>query len=132
MSNAKISIIGNLVHDPALKRVNTSDVCNFTVAVNTTKREDGSYNANFYDCSYWNEKGRYYFSRLQKGTQVVVWGDLEVVNKKNLAGENVARLRVTVDDIRITNGIRGKEADKIEDTTEDVAEDTKKETDVTE
>ena len=109
-TNAKISIIGNLVRDPVLNQAGSSDVCNFTVAVNTSKREDGTYNANLYDCSIWNEKGRYYYTKLQKSTQVVLWGDLEVVERVNQAGRPVSRLRIDVDDLRITNGMRGREA----------------------
>ena len=132
-SNAKITIIGKLVHDPVIKQVGASDVCNFTVAVNTSKKEDGTgFNANFYDCSYWNDSGKFMYSRIQKGTQVVVFGDLEVVNRKNLAGENIARLRVDVKDMRPVNGLRGRDtqkpdANKTEETeaeteTEDVTE----------
>lgn len=113
-SNAMITALGNLIHDPMLKQVGNSDVCNFTVAVNVSKNEDGSYNSNLYDCSIWNESGRFYYNKLQKGSQVVFNGGLEIVERKNKEGKLVTRMRVDIDHIRITNGVRGRTEPKPE------------------
>lgn len=100
-NNAKVTLIGNLVRDPEVRDVNNTKVLSFTVAVSTlTKREDGQYESNFYDCSYWWPRAEHLTERLQKSTQVVVFGDLQQVEYTDKEGNHRARLRVNVSDVR--------------------------------
>lgn len=75
-NNAKCNITGNLIRDPVQNTYNGSTVVSFTVAVNTTKKDGDKYISDFYNVSVWGKTGEYIFPRLQKGTQVAVWGDL--------------------------------------------------------
>lgn len=98
---AKITITGNLTRDPEMKTLGGQSACTFAVAVRTrTKSSDGSYKSNFYDCTFFGKMGEYFMSRAQKGTGVVVIGDLTAdAYASNNGNSNEPRpvLRVNVD-----------------------------------
>ena len=119
-------IDGNLTKDPTLKQVGKKNVCNFTVAVNVTgKNEEGVNRANFYDCSAWDTAGEYAFSRMKKGTEVSVRGNLEMVNR-TVDGQTFTRLRVDCDHLRIRRNAR--DAAESEDVTENLVPETEDDT----
>lgn len=110
MNNAFITIDGNLTRDPEIRQVGVSNVCNYTVAVNTdTKKEDGTYGTNYYDCSTWGNSGDYIFSKIKKGTEVTVHGELEAIEKPDANGEKRTRLRVKTYSVKVRRGARGTE-----------------------
>lgn len=94
---AKITITGNLTRDPEMKQLGSQSAATFTVAVRSRmKNPDGSYKSNFYDCTFFGKMGEYFIARAQKGTGVVVIGDLTA---DAYLSNNEARptLRITVD-----------------------------------
>lgn len=94
---AKITITGNITREPEMKTLGNQPACTFTVGVRTrTKSSDGSYKSNFYDCTFFGKMGEYFMSRAQKGTGVVVIGDLTADTYMS-NGEPRPSLRVTVD-----------------------------------
>ena len=108
MNNAFVTLDGNLTRDPELRPVGVNNVCNYTVAVNTdTKNEDGTYGTNYYDCSTWGKTGEYIFSKLQKGTEVTVYGELEAIEKPDKDGNMRTRLRVKTYNVKPRRGARG-------------------------
>jgi len=98
---AKITITGNLTRDPELKQLGGQSAAAFTVAVRTrAKNSDGSYKSNFYDCTLFGKLGDYFMARAQKGTGVVVIGDLAAdayIGKQGNSNEARPTLRVNVD-----------------------------------
>lgn len=111
-NNAKISILGNLTRDPATRQVRANNVVSFSVAVSTmTKKEDGTYDSNFYDVSVWGKQGEYLLQRLQKGTQVWVTGDFEHAVYTDKDGNPRCSLRVTANDVRVVARGKGDSAD---------------------
>ena len=110
MNNAIVTIDGNLTRDPELRQVGSTNVCNYTVAVNTdTKKEDGTYEANYYDCSTWGASGDYVFSKLKKGTEVTVCGEMQAIEKPDANGNQRTRLRVKTYNVRVRRGARDAE-----------------------
>lgn len=110
-SDARINFTGNLTRDPELKDVGANKVCSFCVAVNTgKKKDDDTYEANYYNCSAWGKTAEYLMTKLQKGTQVDVCGD--VANYAYISDKDkTARVdsRVTVYDIKPRRRIKGTE-----------------------
>lgn len=112
MNNAFVTLDGNLTRDPEMRQVGIYNVCNYTVAVNTdTKKEDGTYGTNYYDCSTWGSTGEYVFSKIKKGTEVTVVGELEAVEKPDANGEKRTRLRVKTYSVKVRRGARGSESE---------------------
>ena len=106
--NVLIQIEGNLAADPQLRQVGTKNVCNFTVATSVgAKKEDGTSNTNFFECSAWGQEGEWLFGKMQKGTGVTVTGTFEaaeVTNKET--GEKRTKLRVNTDIVRLRSNVR--------------------------
>jgi len=93
--SAQINIDGNLVRDPEIKDVNGSKVCSFTIACSTRmKKEDGTYDTNFFDCSLWGKPGEYIASRAKKGMRVKTYGHFHQDEYTNKDQEKRYRLRV--------------------------------------
>lgn len=105
MNNVFIAIEGNLTNNPELRTIGVSTVCNFSVAVNTSsKDESGNYRTNYYECSIWGKEGEYAFTKLQKGTEVTIRGGLEMVEKPDANGVNHPHMRVRVTEFRPRRG----------------------------
>lgn len=110
MNNAYVVLDGNLTRDPELKQVGVNNVCNYTVAVNTdTKKEDGTYAANYFDCSTWGASGDYIFNKLKKGTEVTVIGEFQAIEKPDANGNLRTRLRVKTNNVKVRRNARGEE-----------------------
>lgn len=75
----KLTIIGNLTHDPELRTTTSGkDICNFTVAVNRPRRNGQEQGADFFKVSAWEEKAKLCASYLKKGKKVCVIGPVSV------------------------------------------------------
>lgn len=101
--NAFVTLIGNMVRDPELAERNGTKVCSFTLAVNTsTKKPDGTYDSNFYDCSLWGKDAEWLQSKAQKGTGCVVVGEVASVEYQGQDGKMRTRLRCRAYAVRCT------------------------------
>jgi single-strand DNA-binding protein len=71
-------VVGNLTKDPELRYIAASGtaVCNFTVAVNT-KRKEGEDSVFFADCVAWKKTAEAVSQYCSKGKQVLVSGSLQ-------------------------------------------------------
>lgn len=106
-TDAQISILGNLAGDPVLKQVQSNDVCNFTVAVSVAGKGDSDEGStNYYVCSAWGRFGKAMFSRIKKGTRVLVYGMLEDCTIKLDDGTERHQLRVDVASMRALSNLR--------------------------
>lgn len=95
----KISFDGNLVRDPELRDIAGQKACTFTVASRTRKKQqDGTYLTNYFDCTYFGKIAESFYARVQKGTNVTVWGEFVGDEYESKNGKKTA-LRVTVDSV---------------------------------
>lgn len=97
----KLTIIGNLTKDPELRKVNTAsgevNVCDFTVAVNSRKKEEES---QFFRCTAWRGLADIVYRFASKGKKVAVVGSVSVhAYKAKDSGEPRASMEVAVDDV---------------------------------
>lgn len=96
--SAKVTITGNITRDPELKVLGGQNAATFCVAARTrTKGADGTYKSNFYDCTFFGKMGEYFMTRAQKGTGVVVIGDLSADVYTPAGGQPRPTLRINVD-----------------------------------
>lgn len=100
-NNAKVTLLGNLVREPVMKDVNNSKVMQFTMGVSTTIKDDsGNTVSNFYDVAFWGKLAEYIYPRLQKGSQVLVMGDLMLTEYASKDGSKRTSMKVTANDVR--------------------------------
>ena len=96
----KLTIIGNLTKDPEFRTTATGlSVCDFTVAVNRKKSQDGQPDADFFHVTAWRERGEVCAKYLAKGRKVCVIGPVSV--RTYTGNDNVTRasLEVTADEV---------------------------------
>lgn len=92
----KLTIIGNLVRDPELRTTQSGkSVCQFTVAVNRRRKEDG---ADYFRVSAWNKLAEICEGALKKGSKVAVEGPVSV-STYTKDGENRFTLEVLANDV---------------------------------
>ena len=96
----KLTIIGTLTRDPALRTVGSGiSVCDFTVAVNRRRTGEGQQEADFFRVTAWRQLGENCAKYLAKGRKVCVVGPVSVRTYQTQQGETRAQLEVTADDI---------------------------------
>lgn len=92
----RLMIIGNLTRDPELRTTNNGkDVCNFTVAVNKRRNQDGNQpEADFFRVTVWNELAKNCGQYLAKGKKVCVIGPVSVKTYQAQDGSTRANMEV--------------------------------------
>lgn len=96
----KLFLIGRLTEDPVQKTINGANVVNFSIAANTTRKDDeGKYIPNFFRCSVWRGLGDTCMKFLHKGDRVSVVGKQSLQNYTDSNGNPRSALQVDVDDV---------------------------------
>lgn len=104
----RLTVIGNLTADPALRTVNTANgpvsVCDFTVAVNR-RQKGANEQTDFFRVSAWRGLGENCAKYLAKGRKVAVTGPVSAraYNPQN-GGDPRAVLEVTAEDVEFLGG----------------------------
>ena len=99
--NAKVSLTGRLTREPSQNTYNNSTVVSFSMAVNTTKKnEKDEYVADFYNVSIWGKPAEFILPRIQKGSLVHVYGSLQLGEfSDRKTGEKRPSLNVRATDV---------------------------------
>ena len=100
----RLTIIGNLTHDPELRTTPSGDsVCSFSVAVNRRGRRDGQGNqaetTDFFRVSAWRQLGENCAKYLAKGRKVAVVGSVSVRTYQANDGTTRATMEVNATDV---------------------------------
>lgn len=106
-NDARISLVGTVLQEPTNRQVNNSTVFTMKVAVNTTKKQEGSpYPASdVYDVSVWGKPGEALINRVKLKTKVWVAGDFMLGEPwKDRSGKEHTSLRVTASHVKILSG----------------------------
>lgn len=97
----RLTIIGNLTHDPSSRTTNNGkEVCNFTVAVNRRQKDASGNNvADFFKIAAWGELGKSCQQYLAKGRKVAVVGPVSVSTYQAQDGSTKANLDVMAQEV---------------------------------
>lgn len=101
-----VNLVGRITKDPEMKYTQSSvAILNFTIAVNTSKKENGQWveKGNFFNLKVFGKRAESLQNYLKKGKQVAVTGHLEQ-NKWEKDGVNHYSTEVCVDDIYLLGG----------------------------
>ena len=97
----KIILIGRLTKEPEVRYGGTQNIaiaC-FSLAVDRRFKRAGQPEADFFDCVAFGKTGEFVEKYLQKGTKVVIDGEMQNNNYKNKEGRTVYGFRVLVNQI---------------------------------
>lgn len=72
----RIALMGHLGRDPEMKTAGSSELCEFSIAVNSPRRKDDQ--PTWFRISVWGKQGEMCERYLKKGSGVYVDGDLDV------------------------------------------------------
>ena len=101
----KIIIIGNLTGSPELRVTQSGvSVCQFTVAVNGRRKDDG---ATFFRVTAWRALGETCHKYLDKGRKVMVCGAVSASAYTGRDGKPRASLEVTAEDVEFLSSASG-------------------------
>ena len=99
----KIVIIGNLTGTPELRVTQSGvSVCQFTVAVNGKRKDDG---ATFFRVTAWRALGETCHKYLDKGRKVMVCGAVSASAYSGRDGKPRASLEVTAEDVEFLSAM---------------------------
>ena len=99
----KIVIIGNLTGAPELRVTQSGvSVCQFTVAVNGRRKDDG---ATFFRVTAWRALGETCHKYLDKGRKVMVCGAVSASAYTGRDGKPRASLEVTAEDVEFLSAM---------------------------
>lgn len=93
-----VVIVGNLTRDPELKKINDSDVVNFSIATNRKYKEKKE--TSFFDCELWGKPAEVFNKYMTKGQRVGIRGRLRQSSWKTPEGETRSRVTITVEDFQ--------------------------------
>ena len=99
----KIVIIGNLTGTPELRVTQSGvSVCQFTVAVNGKRKDDG---ATFFRVTAWRALGETCHNYLDRGRTVMVCGAVSASAYNGRDGKPRASLEVTAEDVEFLSAM---------------------------
>ena len=99
----KIIIIGNLTGAPELRVTQSGvSVCQFTVAVNSKRKDDG---ATFFRVTAWRALGETCHKYLDRGRKVMVCGAVSASAYTGRDGKPRASLEVTAEDVEFLSSM---------------------------
>lgn len=97
----KIILMGRLTKEPEVRYGGTQNIAiaRFSLAVDRRFKRAGQPEADFFDCVAFGKTGEFVEKYLQKGTKVVIDGEMQNNNYKNKEGRTVYGFRVLVNQI---------------------------------
>lgn len=101
----KVIEIGKLTKDIEVQKTTTGkSVCNFSIAVpNGLKRQDGSREADFFNCRAWELNADNLGKYGRKGNDIAIEGKLTTDSYKDKMGNKVSRTVISLDKFKIFN-----------------------------
>ena len=106
-NDARISIFGTVVQDPTNRQVNSTTVFTMRVAVQTTKKQEGSQwpASDLYEVSVWGKPGENLMGKIKTKSKVWVTGDFMLGEPwQDRQGKEHQSLRVTASHVKILSG----------------------------
>ena len=114
----KLILMGRLTRDPEVRYGGPNNTCisRFSLAVDRRyKREDGV-TADFFNCTAFGRTGEFVEKYLQKGTKVVLDGEMQNNNYQNRDGQMVYGFQMIVNNIEFAESKKAAEERQEEST----------------
>lgn len=112
----RLFIVGNLTKDPELRTTTSGEsVCNFTVAVNRQKKNNGTQEADFFRVSAWRQTGENCAKYLSRGKKVAVVGSVSVKPYTDKNGNANASMEVQAVDVEFLSPANQKQEEHKEE-----------------
>ena len=95
----KCILLGNLCKEPELRQTQSGTaVCNFSIAVRRRFIKDGQPDADFINCTAWQNTAEFICKYFHKGSPIAVVGELRSESWENQEGKRQYSVSVNVDE----------------------------------
>jgi single-strand DNA-binding protein len=102
----RVVLVGNLTKDPVLRKTQSGQsVTSFTLAINRRSKEQDQ--ADFINCTAWNQPGEYLAQYAKKGNTIGVEGRITTRNYDDKDGKKVYVTEVVCDNVNIIKSAQG-------------------------
>ena len=105
-----VTLVGRLVKDPEVRATTNNQVCNFTLAVDRFKKDQG---ADFLDCSAWGKLSEICGKYLNKGSLVLVSGRLSTNIYENKDGVKIKQVKIMVAEMKMLGSKKKEDPNSI-------------------
>lgn len=96
----KVILCGRLGADPELRKTpNDISVASFSIAVNRTKRKDGTQETDWIDCVAWRNDADFICKYWKKGKPILLTGNLQTRNYKDKNGNSRKSMEVIIETV---------------------------------
>lgn len=101
-----VTQIGRLTRDPELKTVNSTSLCNFSIANNQSFTSNGERKekVNYFECVVWGKQAEIFKQYATKGKQIAVTGRLEQQTWDGQDGKRASKIVIRVENFQLLGG----------------------------
>ena len=97
----RVVLVGRLTKEPALRTTPSgAKVCQYTLAVNRTRKAEGQPDADFINCVAWNKTAELMNQYLSKGALIGIEGRIQTRSYDNQQGQKVYVTEVITDSVQ--------------------------------
>ncbi len=97
----RVVLVGRLTKEPELRTTPSgAKVCQYTLAVNRTRKAEGHPDADFINCVTWNRQAETMAQYLDKGSLVGIEGRIQTRNYDNQSGQKVYVTEIITDSVQ--------------------------------
>lgn len=107
----RVVLVGRLTKEPELRTTPSgAKVCQYTLAVNRTRKADGQPESDFINCVSWNKTAELMNQYLSKGALIGIEGRIQTRSYDNQQGHKVYVTEVLCDSVQFLEPRRSVEA----------------------
>lgn len=101
------SLIGRLVKEPELKKINNANntaVCNITIAVDRKFKQDGQPDADFFNCVAWGKTAEFISKFFSKGVRIGLVGRIQTRTWTDADNKKHTVVEVMIESVYFADG----------------------------
>ena len=103
----RVVLVGRLTKEPELRTTPSgAKVCQYTLAVNRTRKAEGQPDADFINCVSWNKTAELMNQYLSKGALIGIEGRIQTRSYDNQQGQKVYVTEVQCESVQFLEPIR--------------------------
>ena len=97
----RVVLVGRLTKEPELRTTPSgAKVCQYTLAVNRTRKAEGQPEADVINCTSWNKTAEIINQYLSKGSLIAVEGHIQTNSYNNNNGNKIYETHVLVENVQ--------------------------------
>lgn len=115
----RVVLVGRLTKEPELRTTPSgAKVCQYTLAVNRTRKTEGQPDADFINCVTWNRQAETMAQYLDKGSLVGIEGRIQTRNYDNQSGQKVYVTEIITDSVQFLESKSNSSQNRLNESSE--------------